>query len=78
MRVRGRVERFRDELSLDVGTIARAADADPADFLPVAYRDLEELEESIAAPKAPAAAATSAVETPDEAHTAPAASQESE
>ncbi len=44
VRVRGRVERFRDELSLDVGAIGRAADADPADFLPVAYRDLDELD----------------------------------
>ena len=44
VRVRGRVERFRDELSLDVGAIAKAADADPATFLPVAYRDLDELD----------------------------------
>jgi 3'-5' exoribonuclease len=44
--VRGRVERFRDELQVDVAQIARAqADAaDPATFLPVAYRDLEELD----------------------------------
>ncbi len=44
VRVRGRIERFRDELSLDVEAIAKAADADPADFLPVAYRDLDELD----------------------------------
>ena len=47
VRVRGRVERFRDELQVDVRTIARAdggGDADPARFLPVAYRDLDELE----------------------------------
>jgi 3'-5' exoribonuclease len=44
VRVRARVERFRDELSLDVLAIARAADADPAQFLPVAYRDLDELD----------------------------------
>jgi 3'-5' exoribonuclease len=46
VRVRGRVERFRDELQIDVATIARASDgdADPADYLPVAYRDLDELE----------------------------------
>ncbi len=46
VRVRGRVERFRDELQIEVATIARAAEgeADPADFLPVAYRDLDELE----------------------------------
>ena len=42
--VRGRVERFRDELQLEVRTLARARDADPAAFLPVAYRDLDELE----------------------------------
>ena len=42
----GRVERFRDELQADLGTIARAPDgeADPATFLPVAYRDLDELD----------------------------------
>lgn len=46
VRVRGRVERFRDELQLDVAQIARAAagEADPAAFLPVAYRDLDELD----------------------------------
>ena len=44
VRVAGRVERFRDELQLDVRAIARADDADPADFLPVAYRDLDELD----------------------------------
>ena len=53
VRVTGRVERFRDELQIDVRAIARAegADADPARFLPVAYRDLDELDgflESIA------------------------------
>jgi len=44
--VAGRVERFRDELQLDVKTIrkAEAGDADPAEFLPVAYRDLDELD----------------------------------
>src|SRR5947209_2711022 len=44
--VAGRVERFRDELQLEVKTIrkAEAGDADPAEFLPVAYRDLEELD----------------------------------
>jgi 3'-5' exoribonuclease len=44
--VTGRVERFRDELQLDVQTIRKAepGDADPAAFLPVAYRDLEELD----------------------------------
>jgi 3'-5' exoribonuclease len=44
VRVAGRVERFRDELQLDIRAIARADDADPAAFLPVAYRDLDELD----------------------------------
>ncbi|MEA2359454.1 MAG: 3-5 exoribonuclease [Solirubrobacteraceae bacterium] len=44
VQVVGRVERFRDELQLDVRAIARAQDADPAAFLPVAYRDLDELD----------------------------------
>jgi 3'-5' exoribonuclease len=46
VRVRGRVERFRDELQIEVRAIARAegAEADPSRFLPVAYRDLDELE----------------------------------
>src|ERR671915_1079768 len=44
--VAGRVERFRDELQVELRTIRRAdsAGADPADFLPVAYRDLDELD----------------------------------
>ncbi len=46
VRVAGRVERFRDELQIDVRQIARAdaAQVDPAAFLPHAYRDLEELD----------------------------------
>jgi 3'-5' exoribonuclease len=46
VRVRGRVERFRDELQIDVASIARAegVEADPTRFLPMAYRDLDELE----------------------------------
>ena len=46
VRVAGRVERFRDELQLEVRAIAREApeNADPAAFLPVAYRDLDELD----------------------------------
>jgi 3'-5' exoribonuclease len=44
VRVRGRVERFRDELQVDVREIARTEAADPAEFLPVAYRDLDELD----------------------------------
>jgi 3'-5' exoribonuclease len=44
VRVAGRVERFRDELQLEVRNIAKAEQADPAAFLPVAYRNVEELE----------------------------------
>ncbi len=46
VRVRGRVERFRDTLTVSVEEIARAEGtrADPANFLPTAYRDLDELE----------------------------------
>jgi 3'-5' exoribonuclease len=44
--VSGRVERFRDELQLELKTIKRAQEdaSDPAEFLPVAYRDMEELD----------------------------------
>ncbi|WCB96886.1 3'-5' exoribonuclease YhaM [Baekduia alba] len=42
--VAGRVERFRDQLQLDVRAIAKDAGADPAAFLPVAYCDLDELD----------------------------------
>ena len=46
VQVHGRVERFRDELQVELEDIARAAPdaADPAAFLPVAYRDLDELD----------------------------------
>jgi 3'-5' exoribonuclease len=44
VRVRGRVERFRDELQVELRSIERAEAADPAAFLPVAYRDLDELD----------------------------------
>ena len=44
VRIKGRAERFRDELQLAVESIERAEGADPADFLPVAYRDMEELD----------------------------------
>jgi 3'-5' exoribonuclease len=44
VRVQGRVERFRDELQLEVRSIERAEHADPAAFLPVAYRNLDELD----------------------------------
>ena len=41
--VAGRVERFRDELQVELRAI-KTAEADPSEFLPVAYRDLEELD----------------------------------
>ena len=46
MRVTGRVERFRDELQVEVSDIRRADDPglEPGDFLPVAYRDVDELD----------------------------------
>lgn len=46
VRVAGRVERFRDELQLEVRALMKvdAADIDPASFLPTAYRDLDELD----------------------------------
>ncbi len=46
VRVQGRVDRFRDELQLELHQIERADDAglDPGAFLPIAYRDLEELD----------------------------------
>jgi 3'-5' exoribonuclease len=46
VRIAGRVERFRDELVLELGEIARIApdQFNPADFLPSAYRDLDELD----------------------------------
>jgi 3'-5' exoribonuclease len=46
VRVRGRVERFRDELVLEVASIARvsAEVVDPSEFLPVSYRDVDELD----------------------------------
>ncbi|HWF34766.1 MAG TPA: HD domain-containing protein [Solirubrobacteraceae bacterium] len=48
VRVTGRVERFRDELVLELASVARAGvgtpGADPASFLPRAYRDLDELD----------------------------------
>src|SRR5688572_30877391 len=43
--IRGRVERFREELQVELQAIRRSEDSpDPAEFLPVAYRDLEELD----------------------------------
>ena len=44
VRVQGQVERFREELQIDVRAIERADGADPAAFLPVAYRNLDELD----------------------------------
>lgn len=46
VQVTGGVERFRGELQVDVRDIRRAEGEglDPADFLPVAFRDIEELD----------------------------------
>jgi len=42
--VTGRVERFREQLQVELRSIRRAEAADPAEFLPRAYRDLDELD----------------------------------
>jgi 3'-5' exoribonuclease len=46
VRVSGRVERFRDELQAELREVERVDPAgfDPAEFLPVAYRDMNELD----------------------------------
>jgi 3'-5' exoribonuclease len=46
VRVRGRVELFRDQPQIELRAITRAegAEADPSAFLPVSRRDLDELE----------------------------------
>ena len=48
VRVAGMVERFREDLVVEVSQVARvepdSADADPTRFLPTAYRDLDELD----------------------------------
>ena len=45
VRVAGRVARFRDEVQVEVAEIERAGEtAQPEAFLPVAYRDLDELD----------------------------------
>jgi 3'-5' exoribonuclease len=46
VRVSGRVVRFREQTQIELLRIERAVDAqiDPTEFLPVAYRDLDELE----------------------------------
>jgi 3'-5' exoribonuclease len=46
VRVEGRVERFRDQLQIGLRSIVRSegAESDPGSFLPVAHRDIDELE----------------------------------
>ncbi len=46
VRVRGRVQRFRDQLQIELSDVAPAEGhaADPTRFLPTAYRDRDELE----------------------------------
>jgi 3'-5' exoribonuclease len=44
VRVLGRVERFRDNLQVDVRTLEAAPDADPAELSPAMRRDADELE----------------------------------
>ncbi|MDQ8045388.1 MAG: HD domain-containing protein [Solirubrobacteraceae bacterium] len=44
VRIRGRVERFRDSLQIDVQQLVRAEGVDPKLLLPTAYRDVAELE----------------------------------
>lgn len=44
VRIRGRVERYRDALQIDVQQLVRADGVDPQQLLPTAYRDLDELE----------------------------------
>ncbi|MDQ3409559.1 MAG: HD domain-containing protein [Actinomycetota bacterium] len=44
VRVSASVQRFRDELQLEVRALIQAPEIDPAAFLPVAYRDLDELD----------------------------------
>src|SRR5215212_10916196 len=42
VRVLGRVERFRDRLQLEVRSLERAAEADPATLAPALRRDADE------------------------------------
>src|SRR5437764_4442606 len=44
VRASGKVERFRDELVVEVSDVARVEGADPSSFLPTAFRDLDELD----------------------------------
>jgi 3'-5' exoribonuclease len=47
VRIRGRVERFRDALQIDVQQLVRAEGIDPQQLLPTAYRDLDELDQEV-------------------------------
>jgi 3'-5' exoribonuclease len=44
VRVSGHVARFREQLQIELDRIERASGLDPTAYLPVAYRDLDELE----------------------------------
>jgi 3'-5' exoribonuclease len=44
VRVGGKVQRFREQLQIEIDSIATAQEADPSRFLPSSYRDLDELE----------------------------------
>jgi 3'-5' exoribonuclease len=44
VRVLGRVEKFRDQLQVDVRTLEAAPESDPADLVPAIRRDADELE----------------------------------
>src|SRR3954453_20350702 len=44
VRVLGRVERFRDRLQVDVRSVERVDDVDPAAFAPALRRDADELD----------------------------------
>lgn len=44
VRVGGKVQRFREQLQIEIDSIATAREADPGEFLPSSYRDLDELE----------------------------------
>ena len=44
VRVLGRIERFRDELQLDVRSVERVSDVDPASLAPALRRDADELD----------------------------------
>ncbi len=44
VRVAGKVQRFRDQLVLELNDIGRAENVEPEQFLPTAYRELDELD----------------------------------